>query len=319
MSRYSLRRALAAAAVCASAALLAACGSSTTESALSPQRLIVFGDAFADVGQSGVKYTVNDGSTNQWVQRVAERFGTTVSASSTAGGLGYARAGARIANKPDVAGDAATLTVTEQIDEFLAASRPVDSDLVFLTGGIADLVVAGQAFLNGTQTQAELVATAEQAGRDMAVQTRRLVNAGATHVVVVGPYDVSVTPWGQGSGKIDALREASRRYNDVFKVAIVDLGDRVLYVDAAYYFNLVASEPGDFSLNNSVLPVCTSVDAGPGIGLGAGQLNSALCTNTTVLPGVEYNRYMFADALYTTPNVQRLFGDYAYDRIRNRW
>ena len=49
-------------AACASAALLAACGSSTTESAISPQRFIAFGDAVSDVGQKGSRYTVNDGN-----------------------------------------------------------------------------------------------------------------------------------------------------------------------------------------------------------------------------------------------------------------
>ena len=53
-------------AACASAALLAACGSSTTESAITPQRFIAFGDAMSDVGQNGSRYTVNDGSVNNW-------------------------------------------------------------------------------------------------------------------------------------------------------------------------------------------------------------------------------------------------------------
>lgn len=38
-------------AACASAALLAACGSSTTESAITPERFIAFGDAYSDIGQ----------------------------------------------------------------------------------------------------------------------------------------------------------------------------------------------------------------------------------------------------------------------------
>ena len=51
-------------AACASAALLAACGSSSTESAVRPERFIAFGDALTDVGQKGSRYTVNDGSVN---------------------------------------------------------------------------------------------------------------------------------------------------------------------------------------------------------------------------------------------------------------
>ena len=34
--------------------------------------------------------------------------------------------------------------------------------------------------------------------------------------------------------------------------------------------------------------MCTAIDAGPGIGIGAGQLNSALCTPSTLLAGAEF-------------------------------
>lgn len=322
MSRYSLRRALAAAAMCASAVLLTACGSSSTESALNPTRLIAFGDAFADVGQrGGAKYTVNipDDTPDVWLEQVASRYGQSLKPLST-GGLGYGQASARITAKPDAAGDATTLTVTEQIDAFLATHTPAEGDLVFVAGGIGDLITGGKAFLDGTLTQNDFVAQAEQAGRDLAAQTRRLVNAGSKHVVVVGPYDLALTPWGGLAGdKSGGLREASRRFNDVFKVAVVDMGNTVLYVDAAYYFTRLAEEPGDFNMDNSRDPVCTLVDAGPGIGIGAGQVNSALCTPSTVLAGKDYNKYMYADAIYAAPYAQRQFGDYAYDRIRNRW
>lgn len=322
MSRYSLRRALAAAAMCASAVLLTACGSSSTESALNPTRLIAFGDAFADLGQrGGVKYTVNlpDATADVWLEQVALRYGQSLTPSST-GGLGYGQASARVTAKPDAAGDATTPTVTQQIDTFLATHTPADGDLVFVAAGIGDLVTSGKAFLDGTLSQNDMVAQAEQAGRDLAAQTRRLVNAGSKHVVVVGPYDMALTPWGGLAGdKSGGLKEASRRFNDVFKVAVVDMGNTVLYVDAAFYFGLLAGRPGDYSLDNSRDPVCTSVDAGPGIGIGAGQVNSALCTPSTVLAGKDYNRYMYADAIYTAPSAQRQFGDYAYDRIRNRW
>lgn len=322
MSRYSLRRALAAAAMCASAVLLTACGSSSTESALNPTRLIAFGDAFADVGQNGgAKYTVNvtDGTPDVWLKQVASRYGQSLTPSS-AGGLGYGQGSARITVKPDAAGNAATLSVKEQIDAFLAGYTPADDDLVFVAGGMGDLVTLGKAFLDGTLTQAQMVEQAEQAGRDLAAQTRRLVDAGSKHVVVVGAYDLELTPWGGLAGnRSGALGEASRRFNDVFKVAVVDMGKTVLYVDAAYYFTLLAENPGNFSLDNARDPVCTSVDAGPGIGIGAGQVNSALCTPSTVLAGKDFNRYMYADAVYAAPYAHRQFGDYAYDRIRNRW
>ena len=59
MTRNWLRRTLVLAA-CASAALLAACGSSTVESAVTPTRIVSFGDALSDVGYAGKRYTIND-------------------------------------------------------------------------------------------------------------------------------------------------------------------------------------------------------------------------------------------------------------------
>ena len=53
-------------AACASAVLLAACGSSTTESAITPDRFIAFGDAYSDIGQKGSRYTVNNDTVNNW-------------------------------------------------------------------------------------------------------------------------------------------------------------------------------------------------------------------------------------------------------------
>lgn len=321
MSRFSWRRGLAAAVACASLALLGACGSSSTESAFTPTRLVSFGDAFSDLGQNGGgKYTVN-GTTdvNHWLSQLAQRYGRTLTA-STAGGLAFGTGSARITQKPDPAGSSTTPTVTEQIDQFLASGAPSPQDLVLLGAGVADIVAEAKAFDAGSQTEDQMMERLRQAGRDLATQVRRLVTAGATHVVVAGAYNVGFTPWAKEGGARSArLENATLNFNDAFKIATADLGQTVLYVDSAYYFNLLSSRPGSFSLNNAADPVCTSVDSGPGIGLGTGQINSALCTTSTVLSGVDYNTYAYADLLYPAPRPHRLFGDYAYDRIRNRW
>ncbi len=84
----------------ATAMVLAACGSSSVSSALTPSRFIVFGDALSDVGQNGGKrYTVNDGSVNNWTLQLASRYGKTITPSS-AGGLSYATGNARVLATP---------------------------------------------------------------------------------------------------------------------------------------------------------------------------------------------------------------------------
>jgi outer membrane lipase/esterase len=305
-------------AACASAALLAACGSSTTESAITPDRFIAFGDANSDVGQNGPRYTVNDGSVNNWTLQLVANYGKSI-APASAGGLSYAVGNARVTAKPDAAGNASTATLSEQIDTFLTSGSFAANDVVLMSAGVSD-VIAGMAAVNaGTQTEAAMVAASRKAGEEMAAQVRRLVNAGAKYVVVAGTYNLSKTPWAKAIGREGLLSDASSRFNEGLLVDIVDLGAHVLYVDLAYYVNLYADVPANFGFNNSTDAVCTSVDSTNGIGIGAGQVNSALCNSSTLLPGAHQTSHVFADPVYLSPSAQRQFGTYAYDRLKARW
>jgi outer membrane lipase/esterase len=317
MATQWLRRALALAA-CASALLLAACGSGSIESQLYPTRTVAFGDAFGDVGQNGKRYTINDGSVNNWAQFVSQAFLIELTPSST-GGRSYAIGNARITAKPDAAGNSATPTVKEQIDSFMAANTFGPDDLVLVSAGISDVVVEASAAMAGTQTRDQMLANIGQAGRDLGAQVRRMVEAGAEHVVVVGPYNLGKSAWALQTAQVSLLTDASSRFNEQFLVSVVDLGANVLYVDAALYFNLVTSSPASYSLSNATDLACTSVDPGAGIGTGAGQVNSNLCTLSTLGSAVDVQNYLFADRIYFTPAAYRLFGDYAYGRIRARW
>ena len=305
-------------AACASAALLAACGSSTTESAITPQRFIAFGDAMSDVGQNGSRYTVNDGSVNNWTLHVVANYGKTLTPAS-AGGTSYATGNARVSAKPDAAGNASTRTISEQIDAFLAGGSFANTDVVIVSGGVSDVIAGMAAVTAGTQTEAAMVAAARKAGEYLAAQVRRLVAAGAKYVVVTGTYDLSKSLWAKSIGREALLTDASSRFNDGLLVGIVDLGANVLYVDSAYYVNLYTSVPGNYGFNNATTAVCTSVDATNGIGIGAGKVNSALCNSSTLLSGANQAAYVFADSVYLTPSAQRQFGTYAYDRLRARW
>ena len=317
-----LRRTVLAAA-CTSAALLAACGSSSIDSALKPARFVAFGDGFSDVGQvGGARYTVNDGAVNNWTQQVAATYGMPLTAAS-AGGTSYAQGNARISASPDAAGNAATPTVVQQIDTFLASSSFKDSDVVLMGAGTSDLVAQAAAVAAGTQTREQMLLQAKQAGSEFGAQAQRVVRAGAKYVLVAGAYNLGRTPWAKGLGpvQVDLLTDASAEFN---KALLLGFGSstnpNILYLDTPYYFNLVTGSPSGYGFDNADAPVCTSVDAGNGIGIGTGQVNSALCTTATLRPGVaSYNRYVFADRIYVTPEAHRLFGTYAYDRLVARW
>ncbi|RYF38568.1 MAG: GDSL family lipase [Comamonadaceae bacterium] len=315
MSFQWMRRALV---LAASSVLLAACGGGDVESQLSPSRIVLFGDAFSDLGQRGSRYTINDGSVNIWAAQLAANYGKPLTTAAS-GGLAYATGSARIAAQPDAAGNASTPTVTQQVDSFLAANAIGSQDLVILSGGVGDVVAEIAKVQAGLQTADQAIANLRQAGRDLGAQARRLVESGGKHVVVVGPYNLGKSPWAISTKQESLLETASSRFNEETKVSIVDLGANVLYVDAAFYLNLVTAAPTAYKFKDSTTVVCTSVDPGPGIGIGAGQVNSALCNNSTIGAGLDPALYIFADPVYITPVAARLFGDYAYSRIRERW
>jgi outer membrane lipase/esterase len=315
-------------AACATAAALAGCGSSTIESALTPSRIISFGDGFSDLGQAGAsRYTVNDGSVNVWAQQFASSYGLTL-ASVADGGLSYARGNARVTNPVDAAGGAAQ-SITAQIDTFLASNTFGANDVVLVNGGISDIVAQTQSFLGGAITNEQLLVNVDQAGKDLGAQVRRLVTAGAKYVVVVGSYGLGRSPWATAIGQTALLDKLSysgetgasrpRAFNEALLVSVVDLGANVLYVDASFYFNLVTGSPTAYAFTDATTIACTSTDAGAGIGTGAGQINSALCNTGTIASGLDYSKYVFADRVYLTPQAHRLFGVYAFDAIRRRW
>lgn len=322
---------LAAASASISAALLAGCGASTVVSALSPSKIVSFGDGFSDLGQvAGKRYTVNDGSINVWVQQVAFQFGLTMSAQAS-GGTGYAQGAARVTSAVDGMGGAAP-SITQQIGTYLATNTPGSNDILVVDGGLSDITANSMRYFNydaaltaalgGPLTQQQMTDNIKQAGTELGAQVRRLVAAGAQHVVVVSAINLGNTPWGVGISQTAVLTDATSAFNDALLVSIVDLGSKVLYVDASYYFNLVSTSPATYSLINAAVPACdpaTTTDPTEGIGIGAGRINSSLCGPGNVLAGQDYATYVFADQVYPTPVAHRLLAGYVYDRVRNRW
>ena len=297
---------------------LAACGGGTIESQFKPTRMVVFGDALSDQGNTGVHYSVNDGG-GMWVKLMALDYSVPLDPSAT-GGTDYATGNARVALEPDAAGNSATPTVQGQVDTFLAANSSFTAtDLVVINGGISDIIVQMQAYSAGTITQDQLIANVQQAGHDLATQVKRIVAAGASHVVVLGVPDLKATPWAVQIGQQPLLSTVSTDFNNALLVDLVNYGDKVLYIDAALLFNLMASSPGSYGMVNGANVVCTSVDPGPGIGIGPNQVNSALCTPSTIIAGAAYSQYLWADAVYPTPQGHSQLANYAFSRVHNRW
>jgi outer membrane lipase/esterase len=190
-----------------------------------------------------------------------------------------------------------------------------------VSGGTADIIAEMTKVRAGTETSDQMIANVKTAGAALGAQVRRLVQAGAPHVLVVGVYDLSKSPWGIAINQTTLLNQASTQFNDQLLLSIVDLGANVLYVDAALFFNLMVSSPGSYGLTDATTVVCTSLDTGPGIGIGTdvSQINSARCTSSTIYNALNFGLYAWADFVYPTPTIHRQFGDYVYNRIRARW
>ncbi|MBP7328234.1 MAG: SGNH/GDSL hydrolase family protein [Alicycliphilus sp.] len=285
-------------------ALLAACGDGSVVSDLKPTRFITVGDSFADVGQGGTKFTVNDGSLN-WVQGLASHYDQTVAPASSSG-WGYAQGYARV-ESADTSSGLNTPSVKDQIDQLLARTTMQSGDVLMVNGGMHDIVAAVEA----TGISDATTTTVQAAGRALAAQVRRLVAAGATHVTLTGVQNVGLTPWALRRGQQTDIERLSVAFNDSLLIGVADMGANVLYFDAALFYNLINNKPENYSVDNEKDPVCTTPDA-------------STCTPSTVVAGVDYNRYLYADQLNFTPKllrnfVDRSYGENAYDKFRNRW
>lgn len=288
------------AALAATALVLVACGGgSSTVSSLSPSRVIVFGDATADVGQSAGKvYSVNDGSATPWVKALAVSYGVTVTASVT-GGQGWAQGGARVATA------GAAQSVAQQIDAFFAAGNAIGSnDLVVVSAGLTDITFQADAVAAGTTSAADGVSNVKAAAVALGGQVARLKGAGAKYISTVGVYSLSTSPYATATAtllnKASFLAAATLEFNVAYQIAMVNLGSVVLYTAPGL--------PSGFS--NYTTAVCTTP--------------SALdCTTSTLIAsipvGSTYNSYAFADDRHMTPAGHSSFASTVLTALRNRF
>ncbi|RYY81355.1 MAG: GDSL family lipase [Comamonadaceae bacterium] len=227
---------------------------------------------------------------------------------------------------PDAAGNAATPSITQQVDAFLAAQSFTGNELVLVNGGIADAVTQAEAARAGTISDAQALAAVQQAAVELAAQIKRMVTAGARRVAVAGAYDLGRSPYATQTGQASRLTTLAAEFNVKLKTELFgyNIADRVLYIDAEFYYNLVILNRGSptyGSLSDVTSVACTSTDTGvaDSIGTGLGQVTSARCDASTIASGINYATTLFADRLYFTPVANSVFGDYAFDRIRTRW
>ena len=308
MSSTLQRRALLALSLAAAAALTA-CGSSSVESALEPDRFLVVGDGFSDIGQgpNGTAPTVNDGS-RLWTQELANYYGKTVTAANT-GGYSYAQAYARV-SQADTTGHNAP-SITDQVTKLLAATTIGANDVVLMSAGMSDVYAEVEA-AGGVITDATR-ANVSAAGTAYGKQVRRLLDAGATHVAMTGVYNLGNSPWGKAFGE-DTAKEITKlavRFNDAALIEVTDLWQKVLWRDSALMYNVVYNDPETYALNDKITAVCTVPDV-------------YNCTTSTLVAGADSQKFLWADGIHMTPRINRMFGSRDYgesmaSQLKERW
>ena len=281
------------------ALLLAGCGGTSVVDPLHPQRFLIVGDGFCDQGQTGSLPTVNDG-TLTWLQQLATYYSKVAPVKpANQDGTAWAQAFAFI-DSPDTVSGTYAPSVQTQIDQMLAATAITNDDLVFINGGMADIMQA----ITQTGISAATTTAVKAAASALAAQVRRLTQNGGTHVVVIGVYNISTSPWAASTGlKIKDIHNLTLNFNDQLKLDTADLtGKTVLVLDAANFYNRVHGTPGDYGLKDVTTPVCTTPTA-------------LTCDSSTLADSANYKTYLFADDRHFTPAAQIMFGmsNYSYN------
>ena len=415
---YRFARYLACAGLIAGTLSLWGCGSASTYDPITPTRIVAFGDALVDVGQTGrvdannagtkYRFTVNQVETTTafntgttFIEAVATNFGfgsvsyaldnLTAGRLPSSGAYSYGEFGALVSgaaafgagtSEPTdgtlqvsdargcqkVAASKATRTagaaanaycaynLQAQIDLFLAQGTPSSNDLFVISIGTGDImatgirnltinaagVVAGLDDVKTDLATAGVSTTMQAAANALAVQVKRLTDAGAKYVLVVGPPNVGRSPWAATTGNATLFQNLS--YNT--GSGVVSMGSEglariqatfgnqtnnpVLFVEISGRVNEL-TDGGNATFANRSTAVCaattntsTTVMA-KSIGTGlkptaavgavpAGQLSAALCTTATL--NGDPATYVYADGVNFTLSMQSQFYSQALARMR---
>jgi phospholipase/lecithinase/hemolysin len=316
-----------------SIALLAACGgggSSSGSSSSSPSggvhfQIVSFGDSLSDVGTfapiasaaNGGRFTTNPGQV--WTQDVAQYYGDTLSAAYTIGfdhklspqsGLGYAEGGATVATPAnlndylvDVIGNV-EMPVDEQVSSYLAAHGSFNSgQLVLVWAGANDVLRAGSPPAGATIVQTAATTLAQIIGR--------IVQNGATHVVVVNLPNIGLSPKGITSADGGAnYTQLSQLFNTTLNAALQadGLQGKVIQIDSYGWFDQTIAnfKANGFTVSNTGQACSPSKTP---------DNTSLLCSPATYVAPDADQTYMFADDLHPTTRLHTLFAGFVEQQL----
>ena len=298
-----------AAGLLAVAALLAACGGSTSQyEPFIAERVFAFGDETsvltASPAGNGLRYSINglddDGNVDCrlnpiWVQSVASLYGF-VPAECNPNGLQpkayfFAEAGAKVED------------VTRQVERaaLLVDRRFGDKDLATMLAGANDVLELYARY--PAESRDALLNEARSRGRQLALAVNALVKLGA-RVVVSDLPSLGLTPFARkeralhtDTDRAALLTDLTTAFNEQLGVKILLDGRYIGLVQADLQFRAIADNPG--SLN---------------VTAGACTVAVPLCSTATLVPGATAFTHLWADDTRMSGFGQSQLATLAIDR-----
>ncbi|KQR90335.1 acylhydrolase [Burkholderia sp. Leaf177] len=282
-------------------------------------------------------------------------FGVPLQAAS---GFGYAQGGSRVTLQPGVGhatpgtanadfSQATTIPVNDQVSQYIASHGTFNANqLVLVNGGANDIfynLTVAQATAAGIQAQvaagtitpaqaatagaaATTAATTaiSQAAIDLATVVGRVVQAGATHVLVSNVPDIGGSPQGLASADKGAtLSQVTQLFNGTLQGALQKAGllSKVIYVDAYAWIDGVQAnyQSNGFSVSNT--GTACNLSAMIAAATKAGQPNptafgtSLFCSPQTYTVANADQTYMYADTVHPTTHLHALFSTFVEQQI----
>lgn len=288
-------------------------------------QIVSFGDSLSDVGTyaplagavGGGRFTTNPGQV--WTQDVAQYYGDTLNAAftisidhrlSAQNGFGYAEGGSTVAtpaNQYDFLSDIignVEMPVNQQVSSYISAHGTFNaSQLVLVWAGANDVLRAG--------TPPAANATVQQAASTLAQIVGQIVQAGATHVVVVNVPNIGLSPKGLAAADGGAnLTQLSQLFNSTLNGALQSHGlqGKVIEVDSyTWVTQAIANyQANGFTVSNTAQacdPSKTPDDT------------ALLCSPPTYVSSNADQTYMFADDLHPTTRLHALFAQFVEQQI----
>jgi len=282
-------------------------------------------------------------------------FGIPLSAAS---GLGYAQGGARVTLQPGVGhatpgtpnadySQATTIPINDQVTQFITSHGSFNANqLVLVNGGANDIfynltveqataagiqaqlaagtITPAQAQAAGAAAQTAATTAISQSAIDLATVVGRVLQAGATHVVVSTVPDIGGSPLGLASADQGVtFSQVTQLFNGTLKGALQQAGllSKVVYVDAYSWVDGIQAnfQANGFTVSNT--GTACNLNAMIAAATKLGEPNptafgtSLFCSPQTYTVAGADQSYMYADTVHPTTHLHALFSTFVEQQI----